>query len=302
MWFDNPVLNDINRMNNLYRQIMESPGIKILESFNRQQKMFQTMAGTLMNPSFQSALKKANYMADFANEINANRLIGIADGVATLCKSPIVGMVQEFSSLMPKYDIAQKMLSSAQALTKHMNLFESVMSGSTLTAIQSVTRDEWTSLHIDKYDEPEIEVTDDGMIVNDETYTVQQLKEEILYGVQEIVRAENRKDKPLNTILTFITIISFLMQIAPCVTKYITPQIEKMLNRPTIEYVIKEKEYIRETANSKSKVISEVDYSEPLGIVDEVKFWRKVKWETDGKEIVGWISKISIGTEEDVNE
>lgn len=60
MWFDNPIWKELERINNLHRQIMKSPVLELTEQLNRREVIIQNMAGTLMNPAWQSALSQAD--------------------------------------------------------------------------------------------------------------------------------------------------------------------------------------------------------------------------------------------------
>lgn len=63
-------------------------------------------------------------------------------------------------------------------------------------------------------------------------------------------------------------------------------------------WVIKEKAYLRETANAKSKVLYRFIYDTKLEIISEIPRWLEVKYvDESGNEYIGWISKISVEKE-----
>lgn len=56
---------------------------------------------------------------------------------------------------------------------------------------------------------------------------------------------------------------------------------------------------LRQEANSKSKVLQDLPYDTRLEIVDEIPRWYQVRYvDETGKEITGWISKISVESDE----
>lgn len=63
-------------------------------------------------------------------------------------------------------------------------------------------------------------------------------------------------------------------------------------------FTVRERSVLRQEANSKSKVLENLPYDTRLEIVDEIPRWYQVRYVDDtGKEITGWISKISVETD-----
>lgn len=65
-------------------------------------------------------------------------------------------------------------------------------------------------------------------------------------------------------------------------------------------YVIKESAVLRESADSKSTQIARLLYDTKLRIISEVPRWYEVEYiDDEGNSLVGWISKISVSTEDE---
>ena len=60
-------------------------------------------------------------------------------------------------------------------------------------------------------------------------------------------------------------------------------------------YTIRDRSYLRETANAEGKIIISIPYDSALEIIDDIPRWYQVKYnDDDGNEYSGWISKISV--------
>ncbi len=71
-----------------------------------------------------------------------------------------------------------------------------------------------------------------------------------------------------------------------------------ILNEAQYCWVIKERAYLREAANAKSKVLYRFIYDTKLEIISEIPRWLEVKYvDESGNEYIGWISKISVEKE-----
>jgi len=77
-------------------------------------------------------------------------------------------------------------------------------------------------------------------------------------------------------------------------------QIQEMVNgEEPYCFTIRERSMLRQEANSKSKVLQDLPYDTRLEIVDEIPRWYQVRYvDETGKEITGWISKISVESDE----
>ena len=60
-------------------------------------------------------------------------------------------------------------------------------------------------------------------------------------------------------------------------------------------YTIRDISYLREEADSSSRIIIHIPYDSTLEIIDDIPRWYQVKYAAvDGEEYLGWISKISV--------
>lgn len=68
----------------------------------------------------------------------------------------------------------------------------------------------------------------------------------------------------------------------------------------TFAYVIRDSAILRESADSKSPQIVRVLYDTKLRVISEVPRWVQVEYiDEEGNLLIGWISKISVTTEDD---
>lgn len=64
-------------------------------------------------------------------------------------------------------------------------------------------------------------------------------------------------------------------------------------------FTIKEKSYLRDGPSSSAKKVLTLLYDTPLEIIENIPRWYQVKYtDANGEEIIAWISKISVETEE----
>lgn len=204
------------------------------------------------------------------------------------------------------------MFASADVFRNYTSVVDRVMINPVVEALQSLTKFDYSILKTCNVDTDDVEICEDGISVNDETLTVQEIQENILDSVKELLAGIDIKNigiavkKKLSVFITFLEIVLTLYgAVGMCndINEHvITSIVREMRGTEIIEYVKVERAYIREEPNSKSKTMCEILYAEPVEIIEEIKFWRKVKYCVDDKEIVGWISKISIGTEETQND
>ena len=102
-------------------------------------------------------------------------------------------------------------------------------------------------------------------------------------------------------VLLIISLIMFIPQAIEASKFYtdIAVTIKALLSNETQYcWVIKEKAYLRENANAKSKVVCKLLYDTKLEIISENPRWLEVKYTDEaGDEYIGWISKISVEKE-----
>lgn len=310
MWFDNPVLKDIERINNLHKNIIKSPILETMATINQGQVAFQNMAGALTSPEFQSALAQANRINQIVSTTEILKNTGVASLPTTTIKSPVMEAIRSYTLSFSSANIAKKMLASADVFRSYTSIADRVMINPVVEALQSLTKLNYDLLKTCKIDIDDVELCKEGISVNDEAFTVEEIQENIMDAAKELSTGFDMRRIGIAAKKKFMTLIAFLEIIATIYgavgmcndinEHVITPIVREMCGTEIIEYVKVEKAYIREEPNSKSKTMCEILYAEPVEIIEEIKFWRKIKYCNNGKELIGWISKISIGTEDEI--
>lgn len=110
MWFDNPALKDIERINNLHKNIIKSPVSETITAINQRQAVFQNMAGALTSPEFQSALAQANRINQIVSVTEVLKNIGVASLPTTTIKSPVMEAIRSYTLSFSSANIAKKCL------------------------------------------------------------------------------------------------------------------------------------------------------------------------------------------------
>lgn len=305
MWFDNPVLKEIERINNLHNNIIKLPILETMATINQVQAAFQNIASALTGPKFQSTLSQINRI----NQIVSATEILKNTGVASMATS-IMDVMQDYTASFPIVNIAEKILSSADVFRSYTSIADRIMINPVVEALQSLPKLNYDLLKTCEIDVYDVELCKEGISVNDEAFTVEEIQENILDSIKELLSGIDVKNagiavkKKLGVFITFLEIVLTLYgAVGMCndINEHvIAPIVQEMRGTEIIEYVKVEKAYIREEPNSKSKTMCEILYAEPVEIIEEIKFLRKIKYCDNGKEIVGWISKISIGTEDEI--
>lgn len=113
-------------------------------------------------------------------------------------------------------------------------------------------------------------------------------------------KAENLK-KRLWLLLLIVNMIFFLPQIPETLNFYnnAVSEISTIIQQTNrICYTIRDRSYLRETADARGKIVTLIPYDSTLEIVDDIPRWYQVKYnDEDGHEYSGWISKISVEKE-----
>lgn len=312
MWFDNPIWKDLERINNLHRQIMKSPVSELMEQFNRREAMIQNMARTMMNPAWQSALSQADKISQIASSAAVFKDIGIINSAAIAIKPSVMNMLHDYTELFPKVDITEKILASATALKSFTSIAEQIMINPVADALSALTKIDFDILNSCDIGIDNVDLCQDGLLINNEVYTIEEIQDNIVETAKEIstgIDTKNLSESIKRKFLAFIAFLNIILTLYGAVEMckdinehIITPVLQSIPDVACIEYVKVEKAYIKNEPNSKAQNICEILYAEPVEIVEEIKFWRKVKYHIDGQEVIGWISKISIGTEDDINK
>lgn len=312
MWFDNSTWKELERISNLHRQIMNSPVMELMEKFNQRQAMVQNMADTLMNPAWQSALSQADKISQIASSSEVFKDIGIINGAAIAIKPSVMDMLRDYTELFPEVGIAEKILASANALKRYTSIAEQIMINPVADALRSLTKIDFDILNSCDIGIDNVDLCQDGLLINNEVYTIEEIQDNIVETAKEMsagVDTKNLSESIKKKILAFIAFLNIILTLYGTVEMckdinehIIAPVLQSIQDVADIEYVKVERAYIKNEPNSKAQNICEILYAEPVEIVEEIKFWRKVKYHIDGQEVIGWISKISIGTEDDIDK
>lgn len=157
-----------------------------------------------------------------------------------------------------------------------------------------------------------VDLCQDGLLINNEVYTIEEIQDNIVETAKEIstgIDTKNLSESIKKKFIAFIAFLNIILTLYGTVEMYkdinehiIVPVLQSIQDVACIEYVKVEKAYIKNEPNLKAQNICEILYAEPVEIVEERKFWKKVKYHIDGQEVIGWVSKISIGTEDDINK
>ncbi|OPX92503.1 MAG: hypothetical protein A4E53_00490 [Pelotomaculum sp. PtaB.Bin104] len=163
------------------------------------------------------------------------------------------------------------------------------------------------------FDFSSISYGEDTLIYDGQEYTSAELSAELN---NEISLVETHKTFPeklaeLKNKLWLIIIIIQLLYNAPDVedkVKYYTEKIETVISifssqgmyEDVFAYVIRDSAVLRESADSKSPQIVRLLYDTKLRVISEVPRWIQVEYtDEQGNSFIGWISKISVTTEDD---
>ena len=187
MWFDNPALKDIERINNLHKNIIKSPVSETMTAINQRQAVFQNMVGALTSPEFQSALAQANRINQIVSATEILKNIGVASLPATTIKSPVMEAIRSYTLSFSSANIAKKMFDSADVFRNYTSVVDRVMISPVVEALQSLTKFDYSILKTCNVDIDDVEICEDGISVNDETLTVQEIQENILDSVKELL-------------------------------------------------------------------------------------------------------------------
>lgn len=156
------------------------------------------------------------------------------------------------------------------------------------------------------FDVDSVQLSDDGSISFDgENYKPEDIVAELSTQTDNAKvgkiplreKAENLK-KRLWLLLLIVRMIFFLPEIPETLDFYnnVVSEITAIIEQTNqICYTIRDRSYLRETANAKGKIIVSIPYDSALEIIDDIPRWYQVKYnDDDGNEYSGWISKISV--------
>lgn len=202
------------------------------------------------------------------------------------------------------------MFSAADQLSKILKLYQTpdIVSRMDSALSQLASFDSSILEAARSFDFSGVEVHDDGVIIYDGVeYGTEEITAELNSQI-EIAKKPTLREKfksfqqRIWLLLLVLDIIMFLPQVPETVEFYCdtVAQIQKLCEeRSHICFTIKESSILREEASSTATRILYLPYDTPLEIIEDIPRWYQVKYtDEDGIEIIGWISKISVETEE----
>lgn len=311
MWFDNPVLKNIEKINSLQKDIINSSLLDAVKTINQSQTILQNMVATLTAPAFQSTLSEATQITQIISQNDILKNIAVSALGTISIKPAVLEMIQDYTDLISKTNINKQLISSATDLLKsYTSIADRVLTHTVTEALKSLTKIDLDLLKTYAVGVSQVELYGDSISIDDESFTVEEIQEDIIDATKQLSKGVTVKNigaaakKKFMTLIVFLEIMLALYgtvgMLKDVNENFVAPIVCKLQDNTEIEYVKVEKAYIREEPNPKAKNICEILYAEQVEVIEEIKFWRKVKYCANGKEIIGWISKISIGTEEEI--
>lgn len=311
MWFDNPVLKNIEKINSLQKDIINSSLLDAVKTINQSQTILQNMVATLTAPAFQSALSEATQITQIISQNDILKNIAVSALGTISIKPAVLEMIQDYTDLISKTNINKQLISSATDLLKsYTSIADRVLTHTVTEALKSLTKIDLDLLKTYAVGVSQVELYGDSISIDDESFTVEEIQDDIIDATKQLSKGVTVKNigaaakKKFMTLIVFLEIMLALYgtvgMLKDVNENFVAPIVCKLQDNTEIEYVKVEKAYIREEPNPKAKNICEILYAEQVEVIEEIKFWRKVKYCANGKEIIGWISKISIGTEEEI--
>ena len=312
MKFNNSAWKEIEKTNNLYKKIMNYTAMELMEKSYQKQTVSPKIAENLMNPPWQSAFSQTDKILRTASHAEAFKGVEIIDSVFTAVKPLVVERLYGCTKLFSEACSAEKMLASANVLKSYISIVTRIMKSPVTDALKTLTETDYDSLKMCGIRIGDIDICEDTFVIDGERCTVEEMQDSIvevgdgLSAGDDIKSLCEKAEKKIAVFLAFLEMITMVYSTVEVIRgineHVIIPVCREMQGLADVEYVKVERAYIKEEPNYNSKNICEVLYAERVEVIDEVKFWRKVSYHTDNQEIVGWISKISIGTEEDIGE
>lgn len=157
-----------------------------------------------------------------------------------------------------------------------------------------------------EFDIDSVDFSDDGDIIcGGERYKAEELASEVTAQIESVkdekVSAREKAEDLKNRfwlLLLIVRLLLFLPQTPQMVDYYsnAVSEIQAVIGQAErICYTIRDISYLREEADSSSRIIIHIPYDSKLEIVDDIPRWYQVKYAAgDGEEYLGWISKISV--------
>ena len=202
-------------------------------------------------------------------------------------------------------------LDSAEALLKTSKMLEAYENTALVAQMENVINnipslDPAVFELAEEFDIADVDFSDDGDIIcGGERYKAEELASEVTAQIESVkdekVSAREKAEDLKNRfwlLLLIVRLLLFLPQ-TPEIADYYSnavSEIQAMIGQSEhICYTIRDISYLREEADSSSRIIIHIPYDSTLEIIDDIPRWYQVKYAAgDGEEYFGWISKISV--------
>lgn len=202
-------------------------------------------------------------------------------------------------------------LDSAEALLKSSKMLEAYENAALVAQMENVLNNIPTLDHAvfelaEEFDIADVDFSDDGDIFcGGERYKAEELAAEVAAQIESVkdekVSAREKAEDLKNRfwlLLLIVRLLLFLPQTPEIVDYYsnAVSEIQAMIGQSEQTCcTIREISYLREEADSSSRIIIHIPYDSTLEIIDDIPRWYRVKYAAgDGEEYFGWISKISV--------
>ena len=278
----------------------------------------------MVDAGVQSALKQISYVNEILQPMRAfqpsyfseiARLNSVAKEISASfpfaeLQSSIVSSLKILASI-PKPSVSDACISAVTHLQNTMSMVNKVITPEISNVLSSYAKLNPQTLKEINFAMSDIIYTGDKLVFEGVEYDEEELRAEYTKEIEAL-----RQENPIEKFKKKYWLICFLFAVIISVPQWSQtldfykdcPQKIEQFIKTTILgekiylNVIKENAFIRDEANSRSTVVITVKYAEQLEVIDKVPYWYKVKYVTEEKEYTGWISKISVGTEDDIND
>ena len=301
---------------------MKSDGI--FSFMNTYSQVLKTTQPVIENFATTVALKEMSYASEILRSMKTiqpnyiqqmTELMGLAKEITP--HIPSVELQNSISSILSATASIQKPLASdvwfatATHLQSTMSLMNKVITPGITSALSSLADRNIDASYLMGFKLDEITCVGDNLVYDGREFGEEELKEECKREI-EAIKNDNPLERIKNKYWVLFLILLILWNIPDIPEKLefykdsykqIVQNIKtKEMSKKQYLHVVKENAFIRDEANSKSNIVIKVTYSEQLEVIDEVPYWYNVKYNTGEKEYTGWISKISLGTEDYIND
>ena len=243
-------------------------------------------------------------------QIDAALIDSVQSATKVLQSSAVQDSIAAVASFQRYY--APGAVAMANQMVKVMKMYQTSSFASQVNSIleQLATFDTALLEKAHQFDWSRIEISDDDVITFDGVdYTPEELTAELS---SEVAIAQKDKltlrekvewlEKKLWLLLMILNMLMTLPDVPEKIEFYCNTvaQIQEIYEEKShICYTIKERSILREEASSTAARILYLPYDTPLEIIADIPRWYQVKYtKEDGTEIIGWISKISVETED----